>query len=358
MTNWEMIKQSVQLSQDVSRERLLRTFIAVSATFCLVYSMIFMGLGFFLSAMVQLMAGLILVICRLGIGTKWAYLCKLISVAVAYSITLIQIIFFFGGQFGFQYMLIGHVIVVLMLFKPRKKWHFIGMACYLLVSIGMISLGDLIPYGLLQTTLDTRLKLGFKYSSSIGNMLGTVLVVVNFARENESLKNETKVLLRTDLLTHVYNRRYFMHKGERLFLAHRQVSLMLIDVDYLKSINETYGYDVGDKVLKVLASKIACFEKEACMVSRIDGGVFAVILEACSGKVAVERAEAFRKTIEETAIAVDENRSVRVTVSIGIVDSQGAPHSFSAMLTRASEALSFAKDKGRNGVFSLIKVEE
>lgn len=174
---------------------------------------------------------------------------------------------------------------------------------------------------------------------------------------NEALRRLNKELEEvsiTDALTHVYNRRYFM---ERLRQELKRVgrygppaSLLMIDIDHFKRVNDTWGHQAGDTVLSGVASLIKSSLRETDIFARYGGEEFGLIATATNADGAAVLGERIRGLVERSEF-VHEEKSLRVTVSIGIATwSPGIKEDFDAMIRLADEALYRAKHEGRNRV--------
>lgn len=158
----------------------------------------------------------------------------------------------------------------------------------------------------------------------------------------------------TDALTNLYNRHFMdAHLENMVQQSHRHqrpMSLMLIDVDHFKPINDTYGHDVGDEVLRNMSKVIINCIRTADMAARFGGEEFVVLLpetDLLSGTVVTDR---IRQMVEMTPFKVDhEIGSLNVTVSIGAAQLRKG-ETAAQLLKRADEALYKAKTSGRNQV--------
>lgn len=170
----------------------------------------------------------------------------------------------------------------------------------------------------------------------------------------KEMELELTQLATTDPLTGLVNRRIFR---ERLLLEwnhtkrqpRHQATVAICDIDYFKSINDTYGHDAGDKVLKFFADTLAGSIRENDLAARLGGEEFAVILQDNSLVDATHWAERFRMQISEAQIAYGSN-ILTFTVSIGLADIRTQGDSPDAALKAADSALYRAKQKGRNQV--------
>jgi two-component system cell cycle response regulator len=159
----------------------------------------------------------------------------------------------------------------------------------------------------------------------------------------------------TDSLTGLYNRRYMTRHLEGLVQraagVGKSLSVMLFDIDHFKSINDTYGHDVGDEVLKVLAQRVSGNMRNFDMVARHGGEEFVVVMPDTSGEIAQSVCERLCQRIAGEPFRIaSEPGLVNVTVSIGLTDFQGAGDSADDMLKRADRAMYRAKNGGRNRI--------
>lgn len=156
----------------------------------------------------------------------------------------------------------------------------------------------------------------------------------------------------TDSLTGLYNRRHFDNQMEFFWAhherAHHRFSLMLIDVDHFKKINDTYGHATGDEVLTVLADLLKDICRKGDLVARFGGEEFAMILPETGQDEAWIVGERLRLAVQEYVFKVS-GKTIEMTVSVGVVDSDRTEiHKFEDMINLADNTLYKAKDAGRN----------
>lgn len=158
-------------------------------------------------------------------------------------------------------------------------------------------------------------------------------------------------LAATDFLTGVLNRRRFMELGEaevaRVRRSGRCFGTVMIDVDHFKTVNDTYGHDVGDTVLRTLAEACVDRLRNVDIVGRMGGEEFALILPETDPQGAKLTVERLREYLGELTVPVDSG-TLKVTVSAGVTTVQDPNDSIEAALKRADEALYEAKGRGRN----------
>lgn len=158
----------------------------------------------------------------------------------------------------------------------------------------------------------------------------------------------------TDGLTGLYNRRYMeSHLGsmmEESQSAAKQVSLLIFDIDFFKSVNDTHGHAAGDSVIKEFADRISQNVRGVDLACRLGGEEFVVIMPDTDIAFAMSVAERLRDRIAKTPFKVDDSVSLPITVSIGIGVSEGYGDTGAKLLERADHALYRAKRDGRNRV--------
>jgi diguanylate cyclase (GGDEF)-like protein len=156
---------------------------------------------------------------------------------------------------------------------------------------------------------------------------------------------------RTDYLTGVANRQHFMETAERIWERTQRrggvLSVLMIDIDHFKRVNDTYGHLAGDEVLREFAVVCNDVLRPTDMLGRLGGEEFAVILPDADLRGALEAAERLRAAVAEKEVAVD-GAAVGVTVSIGAAELRSNADRLDAALARADAALYAAKQEGRN----------
>ena len=181
-------------------------------------------------------------------------------------------------------------------------------------------------------------------------------LVLRDITELTRIKQEMERLAHTDFLTGLANRRYFMQRlheeTERVKRGHQPMSVLLLDMDSFKRINDTHGHDVGDRVLQVIASVTKEVKRVSDVAARIGGEEFAMLLPDTDRDGAIKLAQRLRRTINEQVIAAAKGALIQVTASIGVATMSHADHGLDHILTHADRALYRAKDSGRNQVCS------
>lgn len=180
--------------------------------------------------------------------------------------------------------------------------------------------------------------------------------VMEQEREESRIKQiDLKFLATTDPMTHLYNRRYFAEVSEDIITLSKrkkdQLSVIMIDIDEFKTVNDSYGHQVGDDVIKTLADKLIESQRDSDIICRYGGDEFVVLLPESSLDATVSVAQKIRKLVESTTIRLPSHEEFKFTISMGVaqVDLNNETN-LEAALKRADDALYEAKDKGRNRV--------
>jgi diguanylate cyclase (GGDEF)-like protein len=188
----------------------------------------------------------------------------------------------------------------------------------------------------------------------------TVLVLRNITdrleAENElrQVKQEMERLAHTDSLTGLANRRFFMQRlHEEIDRATRYrhpLSVLLLDLDLFKQVNDTHGHDAGDRVLAAVAHTISRVKRTSDVAARVGGEEFALLLPATDLEGAGQLAERLRRDIAATHVEYASGERVSVTTSIGFAAIHERENDLDDLLVRADRALYRAKHEGRDRV--------
>jgi two-component system, cell cycle response regulator len=177
----------------------------------------------------------------------------------------------------------------------------------------------------------------------------------NSNRVNELIRETNRKVMR-DELTGAYNRRYIKerfavdinlsNKGEN------SLSIIVVDIDHFKNINDTYGHAIGDKVLADFTSLIMnSIRKATDWVGRYGGDEFIIVLNNTDSKTVEVVAEKIRKTLEKTTFT-NGDISIKMTSSFGVCDINDAKADLASLISKADNSLFKAKLSGRNRIVS------
>jgi diguanylate cyclase (GGDEF)-like protein/PAS domain S-box-containing protein len=159
---------------------------------------------------------------------------------------------------------------------------------------------------------------------------------------------------RTDGLTQVPNRKYFLNRAVDEFARCRRyghsLSMWVLDLDFFKSVNDNHGHQAGDTVLRAFVATCQDTLRDWDILGRMGGEEFAVLLPETDAQQALLVAERLRQAVASTPVPVGDGVSVSLTVSIGVATMREGDGDVHALLSRADAALYRAKDTGRDKV--------
>ena len=176
-------------------------------------------------------------------------------------------------------------------------------------------------------------------------------------KELEVTTSKLKEAVNRDPMTNLYNRRYFHDVSESLLKISKReektLSILMIDIDKFKNINDTYGHMLGDKVILLLANIFYALVRTSDIPVRFGGEEFVILLPNTDIKGAMSIANKIRETVENQKMILDDTKEniIRFTVSIGIVEHQPSMNTdINELLHSVDKALYQAKRDGRNRV--------
>ncbi len=232
------------------------------------------------------------------------------------------------------------------------------------IDLGL-SKGQMIPSGPLEVPITYRNSVigvlvveddavGRNWEDEEVLMVKTVSDQLAVAISHARLFQQVQKQAMTDALTGLYNHRYFQERLEReTKLADRncnQVSLILLDLDHLKRINDTHGHRVGDAALCHVARVMQTTVREVDICARYGGEEFVIILPQCGREDAINVAERLREAIASTPV----QKAGQVTASVGVATYPSAAKSKEELVEMADRAMYLAKAAGRNRVRTLM----
>lgn len=172
--------------------------------------------------------------------------------------------------------------------------------------------------------------------------------------ERKRMESELAVLAMRDALTGLYNRREFLqHFGEEVLRAHRYtrpMSLLLIDVDHFKKVNDGHGHQVGDEVLRRIGGVLQSEIRKVDYAARYGGEEFVVVLPEMAAQAALDSAERLRGVLASAPMEGSEGEPFNITVSVGVAVFPDDGDTPDAMFKAADRAMYAAKRGGRNRV--------
>ncbi|MEC4990710.1 MAG: GGDEF domain-containing protein, partial [Oscillatoria sp. PMC 1068.18] len=172
-------------------------------------------------------------------------------------------------------------------------------------------------------------------------------------RKQKKLINKLEKLAITDPLTGIFNRRHFLKIAAQELNRYNRYncyfSFLMIDIDYFKRINDTYGHFIGDEVLRTMSKAVLKSLRKVDSFARFGGEEFAILLPETNLETAKDVAERIRQNISQLVIPTAE-QLVQITVSIGVTTCKLKEESLEILLQRADQALYEAKNLGRDRV--------
>jgi two-component system cell cycle response regulator len=188
-------------------------------------------------------------------------------------------------------------------------------------------------------------------------LLARVRTQIRRKRFSDYLRNqirESVELSVTDPLTGLHNRRY-MERHLKTLIADatrtgRSLSVLIADIDHFKVVNDTYGHDAGDLVLKEFSERFRRYTRGVDLACRLGGEEFLVIMPDTDRQLALQIGERVRECVASQPFEVGAGSSILVTASVGVATWEGETDTSEALFKRADSALYVAKRQGRNQV--------
>lgn len=204
------------------------------------------------------------------------------------------------------------------------------------------------PNAYLATTLSVRIGLFMLALAPL------TLAIISFNRQK--LYHQILYLANHDGLTTTLNRRFFYEESEKTIAEDSEkkhliqsVTILVLDLDHFKKINDQYGHVIGDYVLQEFTNQVREQIRSDDLFGRLGGEEFAILFKNLSLEQSIQIAQRICNTVFTTPIQLDDHRTLNISVSIGL-SYQTLPYCvpFQQLIKRADEALYLAKEKGRN----------
>lgn len=185
---------------------------------------------------------------------------------------------------------------------------------------------------------------------------GTILKFMSSIDEEAQYHAVVHELMIRDPLTNAFNRSYMMSMLEKLLLrcqtSKQDLSVIMIDIDHFKKVNDSYGHPVGDEVLRIFSERIRRGLRETDVFCRMGGEEFVVISQPTTIQDAVRIAERIRLTVASDPFSTQSD-CLSITCSLGVATlDQASPGTIDELLSRADDLMYAAKASGRNRVCS------
>lgn len=277
------------------------------------------------------------------------------------------------AKLSFFIVLMLHVLILTVyIFTPSASFHYY----YLLLPCGiflifddeeqteklfvMVSSSALFFYCHVFQNNDPIVELSLQtentiYISAITIIILEIYFVMSiFSRANSKHQLKLKKLATIDPLTGINNRRTLMSKGDEFYQHAKRYqkvfSLIMLDVDHFKKINDTYGHAIGDAILKKVSSTLVDNTRASDIVARYGGEEFIVLLPETDESAAFIIAEQLRLMVSEAKTTLDSGDDITCSASLGVASYKQSSSCFANILSQADLALYEAKNTGRNKV--------
>jgi diguanylate cyclase (GGDEF)-like protein len=165
--------------------------------------------------------------------------------------------------------------------------------------------------------------------------------------------NKARLMSETDELTELLNRRGFAIAADRLFgqavRYERALSVLMIDSDNLKLVNDSFGHKAGDRLLTLLVKSIQRQLRDTDIIARYGGDEFVVLLPETPTIGALDVADRIRNSVANTLLEID-GKTIKISVSMGVATYPGDGRTLDSLVANADEAMYRAKTAGRDRV--------
>ena len=281
---------------------------------------------------------------------------KILKVLMLTMLIVVPLHLLFPFQAGLQLVnlmsLFANIVPLIIAIIYWMKFNSKSAKYYTLAWIALI-IGSILEHLKVQGMIE----FGFTTVSpmQIGILIEMIVISVALADRFNTIRNKNRELVsivHTDFLTKIKNRNYFFERANNLLATlkrrEEEHALIMLDLDYFKSINDTHGHVVGDKVLVEFSQEITKLLREEDVFARIGGEEFVLLIRS-NKEEALHLANRIREMVDSLSISYDDNE-IQFTVSLGIYSFSTANLTVDEMLSQADCALYKAKDNGRNCV--------
>lgn len=191
------------------------------------------------------------------------------------------------------------------------------------------------------------------------DMVG-ILLTMEDVTERELNNRKLLEMARFDELSGLYNRRYFVEQAhaaiERAKRYGEQLSLIMLDIDNFKGINDQYGHCCGDEIIRAVSDMLKSFFRATDIIGRVGGEEFSIMMLNAKASEAYAKAETSRKKIEQMNLGCN-GQIVPLTVSFGVAELANYRQSLDELISCADAALYKSKHNGRNQTTIYLKTE-
>ena len=324
-----------------------RTTIPDLLSIDLANALLFCGYGAMVCAARQFTGRPVDLRCLFGGAVLWLMMCQL---PAFHASAPARICFISAGiaahSWAIAYILVRRQTERLASRFPAAAWAGLhGLLC-----LGRIPLCLLGP-PLSENNLMAQPLIGFFAVEAIVQLIAMSFLQIGMEKERDELHQ--KLAAQTDELTGAANRRSILQRAGTLLASCRDrrlaAAVLLLDLDHFKSINDTFGHDVGDNVLKAAALTLSGVLRKDDLFGRVGGEEFACCLPNTTAAEAAAIAERIRSAMSKLSV-MHSGVAIRITVSIGLAFTERAGYRFQDLMKAADAALYEAKARGRDRV--------
>ena len=172
------------------------------------------------------------------------------------------------------------------------------------------------------------------------------------SKDLEIAYQQMKKMAMTDPLTGIANRRKFFSELDKIIINkndfEHNLSIVMIDIDHFKKVNDTYGHEIGDKVLAEVAEILKQNTRTDDVVARVGGEEYAIMFQDITSEQTIEIIKRIKSTIENNSFMIDKKNYLNVTISAGLCSLHHLPEKIDKIYEYADTALYYSKNNGRN----------
>ena len=281
----------------------------------------------------------------------------LISLSITAIISVIFQFVYFGittysvvASLGILIVCAGCGFISKLNISKKQKWIYMLLYSVIIRSIILLLL--------INNVLFTVVVLMFLWIGTI--VVGfTVSYLVQYLETANKALKKLRNQAEKDSLTGLNKRKNFKRLLNQVIENTTQkkepISILIIDIDFFKKVNDVYGHLAGDSVLKTSAHILSGACSKVDILGRIRWDKFSIVLDKCSNSRALEIGERIRAVVEKYPFMLPDGKTIYITVSIGVATYPDTTMSYEEIFNQADKALHCAKHTGRNKVYSIIK---
>ncbi|MCV2402683.1 GGDEF domain-containing protein [Marinomonas sp. C2222] len=291
-----------------------------------------------------------------GVAWRYCYKGEFTRAQITFPIlksskVLILCLFFFGEETGFHWLFANIIVYAVVVFRGDQK--VIKYGILFSSSLGFLVCEFFSQSSLALTEVGKSLCIFFVFFKLTFHFTTVItLVMSRLNAVNLYLRN----LAEKDELTGLYNRRKVLAEAQNIFEASVLNStpciFAIIDLDYFKKVNDTYGHDAGDLVLAKAASIMKSALRPQDLIGRYGGEEFIVIMRNIHIEQSVILMNKMRESIKNSQISLRDDTEISISLSIGLASMDSSTSRYEEVLVKADKALYLAKHNGRNCVYT------